>query len=187
MRANPRWAIMISGQGSNLQVWLDHLEMVDLRWVVCTQGRAPGLIKAKRRGIPTAVLEKKINWEKLNQDMTCRGITHIMLAGFMRVIPAEFLRKWEGRILNIHPSLLPSFPGLNALERSYTENAPMGVSLHQVVAEVDAGPILFQKRIPASSSPIGRKHSWVRTKMLASLGEHQLMREVVHEWNGAWI
>ncbi len=187
MRANPRWAIMISGQGSNLQVWLDHLEMVDLRWVVSTQGRAPGLIKAKRRGIPTAVLEKKINWERLNQEMIFRGISHIMLAGFMRVIPAEFLRKWEGRILNIHPSLLPSFPGLKALERSFAENAPMGVSVHQVVAEVDAGSIIFQKKLTSSSSSQARKQSWVRAKMLASLSEHQLMREVVHKWNNEWI
>lgn len=171
-----RWALLISGRGSNLQVWLDHLGVVDLRWVVSSKLSAPGLLKARLRGVPTAVLPQKIDWKWLDQELRKRNITHVFLAGFMKLIPAEFVDQWAGRILNIHPSLLPAFPGLQAMEKAFEVRAPLGVSVHQVVAEMDAGPLIYQKQIGSSTS-------WPEVQRRATLAEHHLMREVIQKWS----
>lgn len=180
MRRPPRWAILISGRGSNLQVWLDHAEFVDVGWVVSSKATAPGLLKAKRRGIQTTVLPLLIDWSKFHLELKKRNITHLMLAGFMKLIPTDFVNQWRGRILNIHPSLLPAFPGLHALQRCFAEGAPVGVTLHHVVPEMDAGPIIFQKALQQKTSV---PWSWPQVQRRTTLIEHRLMREVVLKWN----
>lgn len=180
----PRWAILISGRGSNLQVWLDHAEFVDVEWVVSSKATAPGLLKAQRRGIQTAVLPKLIDWQKFHFELKKRNITHLLLAGFMKLIPADFVNLWSGRILNIHPSLLPAFPGLHSLQNSYAAGASMGITVHHVSPEMDAGPIIFQKSLKQKTiKNTFVPWSWSQVQTRATLIEHHLMREVILKWS----
>lgn len=141
------WAVFISGRGSNLQALLDEAADLDLRWVLSSKAKAPGLRRARRAGVPISVLSQPIDWTSLDLELRRRGISKIFLAGFMKLIPASFLQNWQGRILNIHPSLLPAYPGLRAWERAWQEGASMGVTVHVVEPEMDAGPRLLQAKI----------------------------------------
>ncbi|MBX3040278.1 MAG: hypothetical protein KF789_06150, partial [Bdellovibrionaceae bacterium] len=122
--------MFISGRGSNLQALLDQSPVQEIRWVFSSKDSAPGLLRAKRAGVPVTVLAKKIDWDALDLELRKRGITDLFLAGFMKMVPASFVAKWEGRILNVHPSLLPMYPGLEAFEKSYQEKQDMGVTVH---------------------------------------------------------
>lgn len=81
------------------------------------------------------------------QDLKQRHITHIFLTGFMKVVPKDFLEKWNGPILNVHPSLLPKYPGLKSVERAMADQADIGVTVHKVTADVDAGETVAQKTV----------------------------------------
>lgn len=148
MRVQPRWALFISGQGSNMSTLLDQKQYAgSIALVVSSSTENFGLKRARRKGIPTLSLDKKIDWNKLTDQLHQLNITHIFLLGFMKIVPQSFLEKWTRPILNVHPSLLPSYPGLSALERAYQDQAPMGVTVHKVIPAVDAGEILLQKNI----------------------------------------
>ncbi|MBX2986413.1 MAG: hypothetical protein KF802_00820 [Bdellovibrionaceae bacterium] len=176
-----RWAVFISGRGSNLQALLDQLIDVDIRWVLSSKASAPGLLRARRQGIAATVLPKKIDWAELDRELRRRGIEAIFLAGFMKIIPEDFVRAWAGRMLNVHPSLLPQYPGLNALEKSYDDNAPMGVTVHVVTPEMDAGPQVFQRRaLPAGAKAAGVSAREAQVRI--SRAEQRLVREAVRKW-----
>jgi len=180
--ADVKWAILISGRGSNLQAILDSASAVDVRLVVSSKASAPGLLRAKRMGVPTLVLPKKIDWIELDRELRSRGIDRVFLAGFMKIVPAEFVAKWEDRIVNVHPSLLPAYPGLNAIESSHAEGADMGVTVHVVTPEMDAGPRLLQRRcsvaeVRASEFPLAA------ASLLISRAEQRLVREAVVRWH----
>lgn len=179
MRSRPsRRAVLISGRGSNLQALID-LGDSRLSLVISSKADAPGLRRARRAGIPTLVLPKKIDWSAVDQELRRRGITQIFLAGFMRLLPEAFVRGWSGRILNVHPSLLPAYPGLSALEKSHSDRAPMGVTVHVVVPEMDAGPVRFQKKIAIGSDwPTLQQAQWRISQV-----EQRLVREAWQKWN----
>lgn len=141
-----RWALFLSGRGSTAQAVMDLMDEVQVRWIVSSKPQVWGLARAKRQGIPTSVLSPKIDWNQLDLELRRRKITHIFLLGFMRLVPLEFVRMWQGRVWNVHPSLLPAFPGLQAIERSYSSRQNMGVTVHEVIAEMDAGRIVLQKK-----------------------------------------
>jgi phosphoribosylglycinamide formyltransferase 1 len=141
---NPRWALFISGQGSNLSALLDQKWDLDVGLVISSHENAPGLLRARRSGLKTLVLDKKINWEKLHQTLLEDQIDHLFLLGFMKIVPPEFLKKWQGPILNIHPSLLPAYQGLKSIERAYADSADIGATVHHVTADVDSGAIVLQ-------------------------------------------
>jgi len=115
--------------------------------VVASKASAPGLARARRRGIPTVILEKKPDWQKLLQKLEDLNITHIFLTGFMKVVPEEFLRAWKKPILNVHPSLLPKYPGLRAIDRAKENNDDIGVTVHNVIPAVDAGETVRQRKV----------------------------------------
>ena len=140
-----RWAIFISGRGSNLSCLLN-LQTERIKLVVSSSPKAVGVLKARRAGIPILILSKPVNWDELDQELRRRGINRIFLLGFMRVIPERFVEAWHRKIVNLHPSLLPNYPGLESIERSFHDRADMGVTVHEVVAEVDAGKIILQRR-----------------------------------------
>lgn len=167
-----RWAVFLSGRGSTAQAIFDQIDQHDIRLVISSKENAYGLKRAARLGIPTLILPKEINWVSLNAELTRRGIDRIFLLGFMRLIPAEFLKFWEGRIWNIHPSLLPSYPGLKAIEKSFQDRAPMGVTIHDVIPEMDAGPKRLQKSI-------GMVQSWNLNdaEVRIAITEQRLIRE----------
>lgn len=179
IRRPRRWAVFISGRGSNLQALLDLGSEIELRWVLSSKAKAPGILRAKRAGIPTTVLPAQIDWTALDLELRRRGIDQIFLLGFMKIIPAEFLKSWENRILNVHPSLLPQYPGLHALEKSFEDRASMGATVHIVTPEMDAGPIVLQgKTLKAGFSEIDLAEACLRISKM----EHRLVREAALKW-----
>ncbi len=142
-----RWALFISGQGSNMSALLDQKWDLDIALVVSSSLKAQGLKRAQRSGIPTIVLDAKIDWQKLAAELQRLRVTHIFLLGFMKIVPPEFLKTWAGVILNVHPSLLPHYPGLKSIERAYHDGADMGITVHHVNEQVDAGHVVLQKTV----------------------------------------
>lgn len=180
-----RWAILISGRGSNLSALLDLGDEMEISLVLSSNSEAPGLFRARRAGVPaevTPLIEgtRKIDWPKLDQRLRQAGITHIFLAGFMRVIPSSFVDLWKDRILNLHPSLLPAYPGLNSIERAYSEGADIGVTVHVVTEEVDAGEVILQRR-SLKAGDIG-EYSLASAEFLVHVDEQRAVREAVRRW-----
>ncbi len=173
-----RWALFISGTGSNLHATIDLRDHVDIALVVSSKHQAPGLLKAKRAGIPTLVLEPKINWDLLHQELIKHRVQRIFLLGFMKLLPEDFVRRWEGQMLNVHPSLLPLHPGLKSIEKALIKKDPVGVTVHEVIHEMDAGEKIFQKRI----HPVPSGMPLESVEQLVHLLEHRLVRESVRKW-----
>jgi len=145
--------------------------------VVASRADAYGLTRARRKGVETLVLDKKIDWTLLLETLHARKITHIFLTGFMKVVPAEFLKSWAKPILNVHPSLLPAYPGLKSLERARADRAAIGATVHQVVADVDAGPTVVQKTIWRVGEYDGVSPENLEFSLHA--GEYELVRRAV--------
>lgn len=191
MRKNPRsgkerWAVFISGRGSNLQALLDGIEENRIVLVVSSSAKAAGLLKARRAGVPTLVLDKKIDWTALQKELVRRHISRIFLAGFMRLIPPSFLEAWEAAILNVHPSLLPAFPGLEAIGKSYEAGGEMGVTVHVVTPEMDAGPQLLKRQAVSAEKRRGKSGDPLtlsEAEFLISVTEQSLVREAFRRWN----
>ena len=157
-----RVAILISGRGSNMAALIKAAAADDypaeIALVVSNRADALGLEKAKASGIATKVIESKpfgsdrAAFEAALQAMLdAHGIELICLGGFMRLFTAEFARAWYGRMLNIHPSLLPSFPGLDPHGQALRAGVKIsGATVHFVIPETDAGPILMQGAVAVS-------------------------------------
>lgn len=142
-----KWAVFISGQGTNLQSLLDASPPIAIELVISNRSDAFGLTRAQAAKIPVSVLSKEVQWDQLSHLLKEKKIDFVFLLGFMKIIPESFIQEWKDRILNLHPSLLPNFKGLNAIERSYNEGAAMGVTIHWVTSELDSGPILLQEEV----------------------------------------
>jgi phosphoribosylglycinamide formyltransferase-1 len=151
-----RVAILISGRGSNMAALIKAAEASDypaeIVAVISNRADAPGLDKAKASGVATVVIESKpfgkdrAGFEAaLEQALSSHKVELICLAGFMRLFTAEFVQHWYGRMLNIHPSLLPSFPGLDPHGQALDAGVKIsGATVHFVIPETDAGPIVMQ-------------------------------------------
>jgi phosphoribosylglycinamide formyltransferase 1 len=171
-----RWAIFISGTGSNLNALLDERTLIDTALVVSSTPQAYGLVRAKRAGVPTLILGRTIDWKALHEELEVQNIDRIFLMGFMKLLPAEFVEKWKGRIFNVHPSLLPEYPGLKSIERAFNEGQPLGVTVHEVIAEMDSGPSVIQRKV-GSLGPITLSVA----EFMVHLNEHRLVRESVRQ------
>lgn len=154
-----RVAILISGGGSNMESLVesmtgDHLARPCV--VLSNNSDAGGLKKASANGVATEVVDHRpfgqdrTSFEKLlNETLERYQPDIICLAGFMRVLTEEFISKWEGRMINIHPSLLPKYRGLNTHKRALDAgDIEAGCSVHEVTVKLDDGPILGQSRVP---------------------------------------
>lgn len=183
LRGQERWAVFISGRGSNLQALLDNFEENRIALVVSSSPRAPGLLKARRLGIPTLIIDKTLKWEELNGELRKRRVRRIFLAGFMRLIPESFVKSWENCILNVHPSLLPAFPGLKALEQNFVQARDMGVTVHVVTPEMDAGPRLLKKMAVCGEKILQESLTLSDAEFLISITEQTLVREAFRRWN----
>lgn len=156
-KKNPRFAIFASGRGSNATVLMDSFISGFNEGEVCVlvsnHADAPVLERAKERGIPTVCIPHKgISRPEHDAAMLNAlveaGAEHLLLAGYMRILGAEFIHQFPGHILNIHPSLLPDFRGLHAIERQWEEGVKVaGATVHEVIADVDAGTTLLQGSI----------------------------------------
>lgn len=172
-----RAAVFISGRGSNLQALLDK-EGCNIRLVISNKRKAPGVLKAKRAGVMVKSLSP-LRFEELAPLLKEMKIQKIVLLGFMRILPASFVEDWTGRIINLHPSLLPLFPGLDSIEKSYQEKASMGVSLHTVIPAMDEGPLLNQSCVYRNDQkPLSSQEAhWG-----ISFREHYLVRRMGDKW-----
>jgi phosphoribosylglycinamide formyltransferase-1 len=152
-----RVAVLISGRGSNLQALLDaKQDDYAVALVVSNVPGVGGLERARAAGVEAIALDHKPygkNREAFERDLDAllveRNTEIVALAGFMRVLTPYFVNAWQGRLINIHPSLLPKYPGINTHARALEAgDAEHGCTVHLVVEEVDSGEILGQARMP---------------------------------------
>jgi phosphoribosylglycinamide formyltransferase-1 len=151
-----RVAILISGRGSNMTALVEAAKAQDfpaeIVVVISNTADAAGLAKARDSGVPTVTIESKpfgkdrAGFEaKLQSALDHHRVELICLGGFMRLFTAAFVQRWHGRMLNIHPSLLPSFPGLDPHGQALRAGVKIsGATVHFVIPETDAGPIVMQ-------------------------------------------
>jgi phosphoribosylglycinamide formyltransferase-1 len=155
-----RVAILISGRGSNMAALIEAAKAADypaeIALVISNVPGAAGLARAREAGVATVVLDHKPFGKDraafeaaLQKILDEHCIELICLAGFMRLFTPEFVQRWTGRMLNIHPSLLPLFPGLDPHGQALRARASTsGATVHFVIPETDAGPIIAQESIP---------------------------------------
>lgn len=167
-------AIFISGGGSTLQTLLEMQHQIDISLVVTNKKISVGCLKAKRFGKKIVYLDKKVEFLDVHEVLLAHRIGWIILAGFMKLLPANFVELWKGKIINIHPSLLPHYPGLHAIERSWCDHSKMGVTLHQVIPQMDAGPILLQQTALNQSEEFSRDEA----ELFVRRTEQSLLREL---------
>lgn len=150
--------ILISGRGSNMVALVDAVtsgEIPDseIAVVISDKPDAPGLMKAEERGVETIVIERsgRVREEhdaEIIAELQKRNVELVCLAGYMRLLSKEFIRTFENRIVNIHPSLLPAFPGLDAQKQAFNHGVKItGCTVHFVDENLDAGPIILQRGI----------------------------------------
>jgi phosphoribosylglycinamide formyltransferase-1 len=154
-----RVAILISGRGSNMTALIDAAKAKDypaeIVLVVSNRPEAPGLARARSAGIATAIIDHRPYGDDreaferaLDDELRNNRIELVCLAGFMRLLTPWFVTRWSGRMLNIHPSLLPQFKGLHTHRRALEAGAKRhGATVHFVVPEMDSGPIIAQDSV----------------------------------------
>lgn len=154
-----RVAVLISGNGSNLQALIDATQTenypAEIVLVISNKADAYGLTRAKQAGIPSQVVSHKDYDSReafdgaLHKALVNANIDVVCLAGFMRLLTPGFVEKWEQKMLNIHPSLLPAFKGAHAIKDALEAGAEeTGCTVHYVTAEMDSGPIIEQAATP---------------------------------------
>ncbi len=159
MTDRKRVAILISGRGSNMSALIRAAQRPDypaeIVLVVSSRADAGGLARAAEAGIATAIVSSRDNKEraefeaKIDEHLKAAGADIVCLAGFMRLLSEEFVERWRDRLINIHPSILPSFQGLNTHERAIAAGVKMhGCTVHFVRPAMDAGPIIAQAAVP---------------------------------------
>lgn len=146
-------AVLISGNGSNLQSIIDNVGADKISIVISNNPNAYGLVRARKHKIKTLVINHRLLESRDEFDQTLHNCIRyfnpdfIVLAGFMRILGADFVQKHENKIINIHPSLLPKYKGMNTHQRALDNNdTEHGVSIHIVTPELDEGPVLMQER-----------------------------------------
>jgi phosphoribosylglycinamide formyltransferase-1 len=180
-----RLAIMISGRGSNMVALADavaegRIPNAQIAVVISDQSAAAGLSIARERGLETLVVERRGRSRtehdaEIVSELKRRGVDLVCLAGYMRILSQGFLDSYRGRILNIHPSMLPSFPGLDA-QRQALENGVKfaGCTVHFVDETLDGGPVIAQRTVPVYEDDTVESLS---ARILEQ--EHQLYPEAV--------
>jgi phosphoribosylglycinamide formyltransferase 1 len=176
-------AVLVSGKGTNLQALLDtvHGHEAEIVAVASSTAEAPALQKAIKRGVQTAVFPRSDYADRGERDeamaewlLQC-GASLVVLAGFMELLSERFLDHFPESVINVHPSLLPSYPGLHPIERALADGEKVfGVTVHYVDTGIDTGPIILQgsHELPRASDP---------AKVLTALRplEHTLLPEAV--------
>lgn len=153
-----RIGVLISGRGSNLKAIIEAIADgrldASIAIVISNRADAPGLEHARRAGIETLVLSHQAFFSReeydraMVQQLNQRGVALVCLAGFMRLLSPVFVDAFPDRILNIHPSLLPKYPGLHPQQQALDDGAPVsGATVHIVNRELDAGPVVLQRAV----------------------------------------
>lgn len=176
--------ILISGNGSNLQSIIDHADSIDLQIsaVISNEKNAYGLERAKAAGIKTYFVDPKNFSERVDFDqelvkiIDSLNVELIVLAGFMRILSTLFINRFSGKILNIHPSLLPKYPGLDTHKKAINSlDKKHGATVHFVTEDLDGGPIICQEEVTITENDTVNS---LAKKVLEK--EHILYPKVIH-------
>jgi phosphoribosylglycinamide formyltransferase-1/phosphoribosylamine--glycine ligase/phosphoribosylglycinamide formyltransferase/phosphoribosylformylglycinamidine cyclo-ligase len=189
MLSKTKVAVLISGRGSNMEALVRAAQATDcpfeIALVLANKPEAGGLATAQAAGIEALCVDQKLfgkdreaHERAIDAALRERGIQVIALAGYMRILTAFLVDAWEGRMLNIHPSLLPAYPGLDTHGRALAAgDAEAGCTVHLVTAGVDEGPILGQARVPILP---GDTEAMLTQRVLEQ--EHQLYAATLAEF-----
>jgi phosphoribosylglycinamide formyltransferase 1 len=179
-----RVAVLVSGTGTNLQAILDRLhdrDGVEVAAVVSNRSQAKAIERAREAGVETAVFERSEHPDREARDaaigdwLAQRDIDLIVLAGYMELLSREFVRRFRNRIVNVHPALLPAFPGLDAVGQALEHGVQVtGVTVHFVDEGVDSGPIILQRTIEV---PYTRERSQLEDEIHRV--EHELLPQAI--------
>ena len=180
--------VVVSGRGSNLQSIIDHIAEgklnVEIAVVVSDHREAFALERAAKAGIPTAVVERKgckdkAEFEdKIDAALRDKGAEVVVLAGFMRILTRHFISRWENKIINIHPALLPSFKGVDAQGQAVDYGVKIaGCTVHFVDEGTDTGPIILQKAVPVFDDDT---EETLAARIL--IEEHKALPEAIQLW-----
>lgn len=183
--ALPAVGVLISGRGSNLQSLIDAIAAGRLRAriavVISNRADAPGLQRAAAAAIETLVMSHRdapsrpAYDEMLVDALKARGVSFVCLAGFMRLLGPVFCDAFPGRIVNVHPSILPAFPGVDAQSQALAAGVTVsGATVHLVTPELDAGPIVLQAAVPVHA---GDSAETLSARILVE--EHRILPEAV--------
>jgi phosphoribosylglycinamide formyltransferase-1 len=181
--------VLVSGRGSNLQVLLDAIAAgtlpLHIAVVISDNADAPALQRARTANIPALVVSRadfssKEGFEdQLTEHLEQAGVQLVVLAGFMRLLSSHFINKWRQRVINIHPALLPSFPGLHAQAQALAYGVKLaGCTVHFVDEGTDTGPIIMQKQVPVYPEDTEETLS---ARILAQ--EHLALPEALRLWS----
>jgi phosphoribosylglycinamide formyltransferase-1 len=153
-----RVVVLLSGRGSNFQAIAEAQLPIEIVAVISNRPHAAGLDTARARGIPAIAFDHTEHSDRAAFDVLLADEIErhrpdlVVLAGYMRILSPAFIARFEGRLLNIHPSLLPMFPGLHTHERALAEGVKVhGCTVHFVTADLDHGPIVIQAAVPVRS------------------------------------
>lgn len=183
--ARLKLGVLISGRGTNLQAIIDACQAPDfpaeIALVLSNRADAGGLVHATNAGIAADVIDHKAYLDRpsferaMNARLDAASVELICLAGFMRLLTPTFVDHWAGRAINIHPSLLPAFPGLDTHERAIRAGARFGgCTVHFLSAEMDAGPIIAQ-----AATPILENDSPENLAARVLQAEHEIYRRAI--------
>ncbi len=181
-------AVLASGRGSNLQAIIDNINLgvlpVKIGVVICDKADAYALFRAKENGIRTEVVlrsdfsGKKEFEDKISSILSSAKAELVVLAGFMRLLGSDFLKQWQHKVINIHPSLLPSFPGLHPQLQAIEYGARVsGCTVHFVDEGMDTGPIIMQRAVDVLPND---DEDSLSKRILAV--EHKLYSEAIGLW-----
>lgn len=181
----PRLAVLISGRGSNLQAIIDAIGdrrlHAEIAVVVSDQPDAPGLTRAAAAGLATRIVRRRDYATRHEFDGALAAavleqhVDLVCLAGFMRLLGTGFLDAFPDRVVNIHPSLLPAFPGLDAPQQAFAHGVKVaGATVHLVTADLDAGPIVLQRAVAVDERDTAAS---LAARILAE--EHRLYPEAI--------
>jgi len=179
-----RVGVLVSGTGTNLQAILDGVhgrDGVEVVGVASSRDDAPALARAQAAGVETAVFEAERGGDRGERDaavadwLEARGVGLVVLAGWMHLLGAQFLSRFSDRVINVHPALLPAFPGLDAVEQALLYGVKVfGVTVHFVDEGVDSGPVILQAAVEVPDAT-GAGSVMERLRPL----EHRLLPEAI--------
>lgn len=176
--------VLISGSGTNLQTLIDHRSNFkgSIKCVISNISTAYGLERAKKAGIPVLVVDhtqypsRELFEAELVKNLEAYNVDLVILAGFIRVLTPHFINRFRNQVINIHPALLPAFPGLHAQQQALEYGVKIaGATVHFVDAGVDTGPIILQTSIEID--PVNEDLETVRLRILEQ--EHLILPEAV--------
>lgn len=179
-----RIAVLASGGGTNLQAILDQLhgtDGIEVVGAISDKPEATALERARRAGVETAVFPASDYEDREQRDQAIgdwlehREVDLVVLAGYMQLLSPQFVQRFRNRIINVHPALLPAFPGLEAVQQALDHGSKVtGVTVHFVDEGVDSGPIIFQRPVPVPPS-----RDWDELEEAIHRTEHALLPEAI--------